>query len=564
MTSTPGPDGAAVRPTDRPVFISHSSDDHAVGQKVCRFLEQEGIPCWMAPRNIQTGRDYGEQIIDAIESSLAMVMLLSNNANASIFVPKEVERAVSKGKTVFVLRIEDVAPSRGLELFISHRQWVDAWAPPLKARVHVLAEAIRGLESLAPVAGPKPQPRPSRYPRWSVLGLGLVGIGLVAVAMIALISGFLPFGSRGPGSLSASPTVPVSHNASVGEPGFYSTGSMSSVRTFQTATLLADGDVLIAGGADNSGTALASAELYDPKTGTFKATGSMTHARFGQTSTLLADGDVLIAGGWDGSAAISSAELYDPTTGTFRATGSMIAGRQTATATLLHDGSVLVAGGWDGAEALPSAELYDPTTGTFSTTGALAQARVWHTATLLPDGRVIVVGGHDTSGTPLASAEIYDPTTGLRREERGRDVNNGVRFGRAVRPEGRHVQHHWVDGRGSQLAYGHAASERPSPHRGRGERSGIAARFRRAIRPCDRRFRHRHDDRGSGCPYGDAAPQRTGSHRWRNRRYGGSRLRRDIPAMSSRSASAATGPGGPIGRPSRSQGYRSWLTRASI
>ena len=187
---------------------------------------------------------------------------------------------------------------------------------------------------------------------------------------------------------------------------FSPTGSMATPRVAPTATLLADGRVLVAGGA-----AVSSAELYDSKTGTFTATGSMTTVRAEQTATLLADGRVLIAGGNTGSGSWSNtAEIYDPTTGTFSRTGSMTAKRYGHTATLLSDGQVLIAGGQD---TQGSAEIYSPQSGTFSPAGAMGQPRAWHTATRLSDGRVLMAGGESEQGDiATASAELYDPATG--------------------------------------------------------------------------------------------------------------------------------------------------------
>ena len=200
---------------------------------------------------------------------------------------------------------------------------------------------------------------------------------------------------------------------------FSQTGSMTTTRENHTATLLADGRVLITGGNDVGWHAVATAELYDPKTGTFSPTASMAVARAYHTATLLADGRVLIAGGdpaaW-GSAGppIASAELFDPKTGKFTATGVMEGGRAYHVATPLSDGRVLITGGSDANGDFTSAELYDPKTGTFSRTGSMTVARTYHTATLLPDGRVLVAGGGgDYSNLKfLATAELYDPKTG--------------------------------------------------------------------------------------------------------------------------------------------------------
>jgi WD40 repeat protein len=204
---------------------------------------------------------------------------------------------------------------------------------------------------------------------------------------------------------------------------FGQTGPMDGLGTSGvTADLLPDGQVLVAGGRDNSldQKPVAAAVLYDPETGKFAPTGSMAQARSDQTATLLPDGRVLIAGGIGSSGdRLASAELYDPKTGKFALTGSMVKARSGQTATQLPDGRVLLVGGFGtGAYNDPtptSAELYDPKTGKFTPTGSMATRR-WsgHTATLLKDGRVLVVGGNSSAveEKPLASAELYDPKTG--------------------------------------------------------------------------------------------------------------------------------------------------------
>ena len=197
---------------------------------------------------------------------------------------------------------------------------------------------------------------------------------------------------------------------------FSPTGSLNTVHSYHTATLLTDGRVLIAAGQDtNAGPQThAAAELYDPATGTFSPTGSLNDDRSGHAATLLPDGRVLVVGGGQTTTpgfgiTLASAELYDPASGTFSTTaGSMGVGGADA-AILLHTGRVLVVGGPTAA-----AELFDPATGTFSATGSMATLHRNGTATLLSNGSVLIAGGlvFDPLQT-IDGAELYDPASGV-------------------------------------------------------------------------------------------------------------------------------------------------------
>ncbi len=198
-------------------------------------------------------------------------------------------------------------------------------------------------------------------------------------------------------------------------------GNLNTARSSAAALVLPSGSVLIAGGCISNclGATTATAELYNSTNRSWSSTGSMATARTYFGMVLLPNGKVLAAGGCtnlnsNGCGGVTSAaEVFDPSTGKWSSTGPMRAARGNLTATLLPNGKVLVAGGINAANnPLATAELYNPSTGTWTLTGRLNVARDEHTAVLLSTGKVLAVGGENAAGVTTNRTELYDPSTG--------------------------------------------------------------------------------------------------------------------------------------------------------
>ncbi len=143
------------------VFISYSTKDKARADAACHALEAQGIRCWIAPRDIQIGAEWSEQIIGAIDESRAIVLLFSSNANESAQVKRELTYAAERGTPILPLRIENVEPSRGFQYYLGAVHWLDALTPPLETHLERLAERARALLAAdeAPGAGGRRTPQ---------------------------------------------------------------------------------------------------------------------------------------------------------------------------------------------------------------------------------------------------------------------------------------------------------------------------------------------------------------------------------------------------------------------
>jgi len=237
------------------------------------------------------------------------------------------------------------------------------------------------------------------------------------------------------------------------DPAWTSTGNMATGRTHFIGLAISTGRVLVSGGFSAQGTALSSAELYDPSTGTWSSTAGMGTARADHAAALRGNGQVLVTGGDGGAGALATAQTYNPSTGTWTTRNSMGHARSNHRATALSNGDVLITGGttdaslaaerfsgstslWGGAgtmlsyhaahsatllangnvlsvgDAAPAGQIFNPSNNswTATSTGSAPKLRSGHTGTRLSDGKVLIAGGNAGGGDP--GTELFDPTTG--------------------------------------------------------------------------------------------------------------------------------------------------------
>ena len=138
----------------RDVFISYSQPDHDCAFALVARLEEQGVDCWVAPRDIAPSADWAAEIIDAISNARVMVLVFSASSNDSPQVRREVERAVHKQVSILPFRIENVLPSKSLEYFLSAQHWMDAFQPPREPHYERLCTYVKAQLGSAPPQRP--------------------------------------------------------------------------------------------------------------------------------------------------------------------------------------------------------------------------------------------------------------------------------------------------------------------------------------------------------------------------------------------------------------------------
>lgn len=184
--------GGAVGPGH--VFLSYSTSDRPLAEDLSRRLETRGVRVWIAPRDITPGSDYSEAIEDALESSSAVVALISDGANASRHVKAEIEIAFSRGKPLFPVRFQDIQPAKGLSLFLNLGHWTDLFGAGETASLDRLAAELVGRSGaigaapvpIRPPANPRPR-QPAVSMRFLVVTIALSLVVLASVVAFAIL-----------------------------------------------------------------------------------------------------------------------------------------------------------------------------------------------------------------------------------------------------------------------------------------------------------------------------------------------------------------------------------------
>ena len=218
---------------DHDVFISYSHHDKPQADAVCAALEAKGIRCWIAPRDVIPGQEWGGAIIEAIRSARVMVLVFSSHANASPQIRREVERAVSAETVLIPFRIEDVAPAQSLEFFLGTPHWLDALTPPFEAHLVRLATAVESFlttpgeprrsgqtsqeSSDTPVTPERKEafalsakkPLLQRLSRRSKITIAASAIALIAIIAVVITTESRPSSPAGIGSSTTTTTAPL-------------------------------------------------------------------------------------------------------------------------------------------------------------------------------------------------------------------------------------------------------------------------------------------------------------------------------------------------------------------
>jgi TolB-like protein len=189
------------------VFVSYASQDAAVANAIVENLEQHGLHCWIAPRDVKPGAQYADAIVRAINEAKAVVLVMSGSAVGSSHVGKEIERASSKRKPIIAFRIDAAPLNHALEYFLSESQWIDVLSLGMPAALTKLAEAVGHVSTTSRQVAPPARRSSGVRKRMAIVAAAIVGVGIA----VGLGLHFWPPGRRG----AEAPSVAAITNKSI-------------------------------------------------------------------------------------------------------------------------------------------------------------------------------------------------------------------------------------------------------------------------------------------------------------------------------------------------------------
>lgn len=187
------------------IFISYSTQNTEYAEAVCDKLENNGIECWIAPRNIKTATNYAEEIMDGLDAAKAIVLVFSKDAQESEYVNNEIDTAFSKNKPIISIKVDDTFPKDQMEFFLKNTQWLDASPTALKEKnktlescydqlvsdvERVLEQGIVLIDDGGPTGQVIPKKEKSFFDKYK---LPIIAAAIVLIAIV----GFVAYSSMG-------------------------------------------------------------------------------------------------------------------------------------------------------------------------------------------------------------------------------------------------------------------------------------------------------------------------------------------------------------------------------
>lgn len=129
------------------LFVSYARKNSDIAEYVVSKMEEKGLRCFIAPRDITTGADYALEIISAISNSSAVLLIFSLESDKSGYVLREINSAVSRNKTIIPLKIEAFVPSEAMEFYLGVTQWLDAYPEILEVHLNNIYAITNGIKA---------------------------------------------------------------------------------------------------------------------------------------------------------------------------------------------------------------------------------------------------------------------------------------------------------------------------------------------------------------------------------------------------------------------------------